>query len=267
MILGADDHHRCQWRNGNCMCYGHSTWFSVLGHDGHEGQAHVRPVSHFATTTYPRLPAPAGRVGGALGLLGAGLGLAPALRAALIGRRLPAQLAAAFGDAPPRGGPGAPPRLAPLVAADLLRGVTSPRVRRSRRIYAMRDGQSLSLDLYQPAQAAGAAPGVLVVHGGSWERGDSTQLPALNRYVAARGYIVAAINYRLLPTHPFPAARDDVLAALSYLKGNAAAIGLGPTRIVLLGRSAGGQLALLVAYTAGDPAIRGAIGFYPATDP
>ncbi len=43
------------------MCYGHSTWFSVLGHDGHEGQAHVRPVSHFATTTYPRLPAPAGR--------------------------------------------------------------------------------------------------------------------------------------------------------------------------------------------------------------
>ncbi|MFL5802487.1 MAG: alpha/beta fold hydrolase [Roseiflexaceae bacterium] len=213
-----------------------------------------------------RRDTPAGRVGSALGLLGAGLGLAPALHAALIGRRLPAQLAAAFGDAPPRGGPGAPPRPAPLVAADLLRGVTSPRVRRSRRIYAMHDGQPLSLDLYQPAEAAGAAPGVLVVHGGSWERGDSTQLPALNRYLAARGYIVAAINYRLLPAHPFPAARDDVLAALSYLKANAAAIGLDPARIVLLGRSAGGQLALLVAYTAGDPSIRGAIGFYPATD-
>jgi acetyl esterase/lipase len=57
-----------------------------------------------------------------------------------------------------------------------------------------------------------------------------------------------------------------VLAALGYLKANADAIGLDSTRIVLLGRSAGGQLALLVAYTAGDPSIRGAIGLYPAID-
>jgi acetyl esterase/lipase len=209
---------------------------------------------------------PTGRVGSALGLLAAGLGLAPALRAAQIGRRLPEQLAAAFGEATPRAGPGALPRPAPLVIADLLRGVTSPLVRRSRRVYVVRDGQPLSLDLYQPAHAEGAAPGVLVVHGGSWEHGDSTEMASLNRYLAARGYIVAAINYRLSPAHPFPAARDDVLAALSYLKANAAAIGLDPARIVLLGRSAGGQLALLVAYTAADPAIRGAIGFYPATD-
>jgi acetyl esterase/lipase len=209
---------------------------------------------------------PAGRAGRALGLLAGGLGLAPPLRAALIGRRLPTQLAEAFGDAPARSGPGAPPRPAPLVAADLLRGVASPQVRRSRRVYVERDGQPLSLDLYQPAQAAGAAPGVLVVHGGSWERGDSTQMAALNRYLAARGYVVASINYRLSPAHPFPAARDDVLAALAYLKVNAAAIGLDPGRIVLLGRSAGGQLALLVAYIAGDPAIRGAIGLYPAID-
>src|SRR5262249_7572967 len=162
------------------------------------------------------------------------------------GRRLPQQLAAAFGDAPPRSGPGAPPRPAPLVAADLLRGVASPPVRRSRRVYVAHAGQELSLDLYQPAQPHGVAPGVLVIHGGSWERGDSTEMASLNRYLAARGYIVAAINYRLSPAHPFPAARDDVLAALSYLKANAAAIGLDPARIVLLGRSAGGQLALLV---------------------
>src|SRR5262249_50779241 len=106
----------------------------------------------------------------------------------------------------------------------------------------------------------------VVVHGGSWEHGDSTQLAALNRYLAARGYVVAAINYRLLPDHPFPAGRDDLLAAIGYLKANASAIGLDPERIVLLGRSAGGQLALRVAYTAGDPAIRGGIGIYPATD-
>jgi acetyl esterase/lipase len=207
-----------------------------------------------------------GRLTSALGLLAAGLGLAPVLSAALIGRRLPAQLATAFGDAPPRAGPGAPPRSAPFVATDLLRGLASPPVQCSRRIYIARDRQPLTLDLYQPAHLRGAAPGVLMVHGGSWERGDSAQLSGLNRYLAARGYVVASINYRLSPAHPFPAARDDLLAALAYLKANAGAIDLDATRIVLLGRSAGGQLALLVAYTAGDPAIRGVVGLYPALD-
>ena len=210
----------------------------------------------------------AGRTAGALGLLAAGLGLAPAVQAALIGRRLPAQLAAAFGEAPPRELPGAPPRPAPLVAADLLRGVASPPVRCRRLVYVVRDGRSLHLDLYLPPFILNSqlAPCVVVVHGGSWERGDSSQLAALNRYLAARGYVVAAINYRLLPDHPFPAARDDLSAAIGYLKANAGAIGLDPERIVLLGRSAGGQLALLVAYTAGDPAIRGAISIYPVVD-
>jgi acetyl esterase/lipase len=224
----------------------------------------------------------AGRAGASLGLLAGLLGLAPALRAALVAQQLPAQLAEAFGTAHPRHAPDAPPRPAPLVSADLLRGVYSPPVRRSRQVYVVRARRSLYLDLYQPLrpmtdgrrsqlsilhpQFSDPAPGVLVVHGGSWQHGDSTQLAALNRYLAARGYLVAAINYRLLPDHPFPAARDDVLMALDYLKANAATIGLDASKIVLLGRSAGGQLALLVAYTAGDPAIRGVIGFYPATD-
>ncbi len=208
----------------------------------------------------------AARAGGVLGLLAALLGLAPALRAALVGRRLPAQLAEAFGDALPPRAPDAPPRPAPLVVADLLRGVYSPPVRRERRVYAVREGRPLYLDLYKPQHAAGAAPGVLVIHGGSWRHGDSTQLAPLNRYLAARGYVVAALNYRLLPDHPFPAARDDVLDALAYLKANATALGLDADRLALLGRSAGGQLALLVAYTAGDPAIRGVAALYAPTD-
>jgi acetyl esterase/lipase len=233
---------------------------------------------------------PAGRATTALGLLASGLALVPALQAASIARRLPAQLAAAFGAAPPRGLPGAPPRPAPLVAADLLRGISSPPVRRRRVPYIVRDGRPMYLDLYLPAPnderppvisaphlcqpsspnphlpSPKLAPCVVVVHGGSWERGDSTQLAGLNRYLAARGHGVAAINYRLLPDYPFPAGCDDLRAAIDYLKTNAAAFGLDPQRIVLLGRSAGGQLALLVAYTAGDPAIRGAIGIYSAID-
>jgi acetyl esterase/lipase len=162
--------------------------------------------------------------------------------------------------------PGAAPRQAPLVALDMLRGIVSPPVRERSLIYITRGSQELGLDLYQPLVAQASTPVVVIIHGGSWQSGDSTQIPALNYYLAARGYAVAAINYRHAPEHPFPAARDDVLAALAYLKNNAADFGIDAQRIVLLGRSAGGQLALLVAYTADDPAIRGAVSFYAPTD-
>jgi len=164
----------------------------------------------------------------------------------------------------------------------VLRDVRSPRVRKDRLVYAARDGLQLALDLYRPAGLGARdlgltdsaqtpnpkpqVPCVVVIHGGSWQNGDSRQFPRLNAYLAARGYVVAAINYRLSPQHRFPAQRDDVLAAIGFLKANAAELGIDPTRFVLLGRSAGGHLALLAAYTARDPAIRGVISFYAPTD-
>jgi acetyl esterase/lipase len=218
----------------------------------------------------PLLPgwrrARAGWLGAGLGMLGAGLALSSLLRAAVLARRLPARVAEAFGGLPPRSAPGAAARPAPLVARDVVLGVRSPRVRRSRIAYVARAGRALELDLYQPAAPGAPAPCIIVVHGGSWAGGDSAQLPALNGYLAARGYVVASISYRLAPEHPFPAARDDVLAAIAYLQGRAPELGIDPRRLVMLGRSAGAQLALLVAYTAENPAIRGAIGFYGPAD-
>jgi acetyl esterase/lipase len=174
-------------------------------------------------------------------------------------------VAAVFGDAPPRITSGALARPAPLVARDLLLGVRSPSVRSRRITYTVKDGHALDLELYSAATLA-AAPCIVVIHGGSWANGDSAQLPGLNRYLAARGYAVAAISYRLAPAHRFPSARDDVLAAIEYLKRQALELGIDPRRFVLLGRSAGAQLALLVAYTADDPAIRGVIDFYGPAD-
>jgi acetyl esterase/lipase len=207
-----------------------------------------------------------GRLGGALGLLGALLALTPLLRAIPVARRLPAQLSAAFGAATPLEAAGAPARAAPLVVADLLRGVRPAPVRTSSLVYISRGTRQLRLDLYEPPADRSAAPGVLVVHGGSWQSGASSDLAPLNSYLAARGYLVAALSYRFAPAHPFPAAHDDVLAALDYLKRNAAALGLDPARLTLIGRSAGGQLALLAAYTADDPAIRGVVSFYAPAD-
>ncbi|NTW02804.1 MAG: alpha/beta hydrolase, partial [Oscillochloris sp.] len=115
-------------------------------------------------------------------------------------------------------------------------------------------------------RGSGPAPLLVVIHGGAWQGGDKSEMPALSRYLAGQGYAVAAVNYRLAPRWPFPAARDDVRAAIVYLKANATTLGIDPTRIALCGRSAGGQLALLVGYTAADPAIRGVIAFYAPTD-
>lgn len=203
----------------------------------------------------------AGRTAALLGLGAAALALSPLARAVAPAGALPARLAEAFGE------PGRPlGRPAPLDAVDLARGVPLPAIAPERLVYATVAGQELGLDFYRARGAPGPAPLVVVIHGGSWQSGDSAQLEPLNRYLAGRGYAVAAISYRLAPAWPFPAARDDTRAAIAFLKGRAAALGLDPARIVLLGRSAGGQLALLTAYTSGDPAIVGAIAFYAPTD-
>jgi acetyl esterase/lipase len=161
--------------------------------------------------------------------------------------------------------PGAPARPAPLVLGDLLR-VATPAVVPTRHLYREIDGEALHLDLYLRADAPRPLPVVVVIHGGSWNSGDSTQLAWLNGYLAARSVAVAAINYRLAPRHAFPAQHDDVLAALDWLQANAARLELDAARIAVLGRSAGGQLALLAAYTPREPAIRAVVTLYAPSD-
>lgn len=207
-----------------------------------------------------------GPIGAVAGIIAALIALSPILRSIPIARRLPAQLAAAFGEPPVQADALATPRSTPLSASHLLLGVPAQAVNKRTLTYVVRDNQPLTLDLFQVAGAQPPTPCVVVIHGGSWRNGDSSQLAPLNGYLAARGYTVAAINYRLGREHPFPAASDDVRAAISYLKSNAAALGLDAQRLVLLGRSAGGQLALLVGYTAHDPSIRGVISFYGPAD-
>jgi acetyl esterase/lipase len=205
------------------------------------------------------------RFGAWLGLAAALLFVMPLARAVDLARALPDDLPPFLRDVAPRSTAEAPPRTAPLVPTDLLLGVASADVVVRSIDYAVKGEQPLSLDLYQPA-AVQRAPGVVVVHGGSWRHGDRAELTALNRYLAARGYVVASVSYRFAPRWPFPAARDDVRDAVVFLKSHADEYGLDAQRLVLAGRSAGGQLALLVAYTTPDPAIRGAVSFYAPAD-
>ena len=105
----------------------------------------------------------------------------------------------------------------------------------------------LLADAYLPNQP-GPHPGILFIHGGGWSSGDRNQMVRLIKDLAVRGYVGFTIDYDLTPTL-FPAARDQALQAVQYLRQHSKALDLDPTRLVVAGSSAGGELAALVALT------------------
>jgi acetyl esterase/lipase len=114
----------------------------------------------------------------------------------------------------------------------------------------------LTIDLYAPRSRPGSFPIVVYVHG-SWKNGDARRslsfadFPRALTALAAQGYVVASVNYRLSPQARFPAALQDVKTAIRWLRGHAAAYGADPTRVAVWGASAGGQLAAMVGTTCG----------------
>jgi acetyl esterase/lipase len=185
--------------------------------------------------------------------------LTPLVQATAIAGRLPAQLAAVFGN---KARPSFPP--APLNYAKLWALTKTPVAREEARSFTS-DGSSLALRIYENNDS-GPRPCVLIIHGGGWNSGDETQLPEWSRQLAAMNYRVASMAYRLAPQFRWPAQKEDVAAALAYLKAHATELNIDPQRFVILGRSAGGQIALDTAYTLRDPAILGCIASYPPTD-
>ena len=195
-------------------------------------------------------------VAAALAVGAAGLFVKPTVQAWRIGATLPKALTAQFGSQPAG--------RAAFSMGELFFGRNAAPVA----VETLNVAPDLPLDFYRPLRVAGSgpAPCVIAVHGGGWDSGDRVQLPHLNHWLARHGYAVAAISYRLAPKHQWPAQRDDVLAAIAFLKSRAADLGIDPAKFILLGRSAGGQIAQAVGYTAGDPAIRGVVALYAPSD-
>jgi len=126
---------------------------------------------------------------------------------------------------------------------------------------------SLNLDFYKPDSINGTPyPCIIVIHGGSWHGGDKLQLSDINSLLALKGYAVASIDYRLAPEAQWPCQKDDVLDAVNYIKSHSNELNIDATKLVLLGRSAGAQLATSVAYLAKDKAIKGVISIYGPQD-
>lgn len=131
--------------------------------------------------------------------------------------------------------------------------------------YKIIDGKALQFDFYSSA-ASSASPLVIVIHGGLWQSGDSRQLPELNNLLAAKGYNVASINYRLAPAYRSPAPVEDTRDAISFFIQHARQYNTDTNNIILLGRSAGAQIALTAAYSLHIPAVKGVISYYGPAD-
>ncbi|MEU4608015.1 alpha/beta hydrolase [Kribbella sp. NPDC023972] len=118
--------------------------------------------------------------------------------------------------------------------------------------YAVVEGQDLRVDVYRPGTLAPSKPALLYVHGGSWNSGTRADSAPWLRWMSDRGITVFSIEYRLAPPPRWQDAVGDVKCALGWIRAKADEYGVAPSNVSIAGDSAGGQLALIAAYTTGD---------------
>lgn len=120
------------------------------------------------------------------------------------------------------------------------------------------------------ASASGNLPLVLYFHGGGWTIGDlDTHHPFCQVLNEQAGATILALEYRLAPEHPWPAAQDDCLAAAEWVAAHLAELGPNNGTLVIAGDSAGGNLTACTALdlsTGARQALGGVATFYPAVD-
>jgi acetyl esterase len=117
------------------------------------------------------------------------------------------------------------------------------------------DGDGMAARLYRPQEAAprAALPVFVFYHGGGWCVGDLECYDAFCcELVHDGGTAVLAVDYRLAPEHPFPAAPEDAILAARWVRAEGRRFGLDPLRIALGGDSAGGALAIVAALALRD---------------
>ena len=116
-------------------------------------------------------------------------------------------------------------------------------------VYGQAGEVALKMDLYFPSNAPGTIfPTVMYVHGGGWVMGDKSMVRDMPGFeeLLRRGYLVAAINYRLGAKYKFPAMIEDSKCGVRFLRAHAKVFGLDPDRLGVIGDSAGGQLVSLL---------------------
>lgn len=137
------------------------------------------------------------------------------------------------------------------------------------------------LDVYRPHRRSRAAPTVLFFYGGSWQWGDRNDYAFVGRALAGEGFVAVVPDYRTFPPHAFPSFLEDAALALRWARGNVERWAGDPSRLYLMGHSAGAHIAVMLAAddrwleAVGETrrSVRGAIGlagpydFLPLRDP
>lgn len=167
--------------------------------------------------------------------------------------------------------------VAPLNASSALRmhrftwremftGLQLPPVRITRAVPVRTvGGVRLTVDIYRPDNDA-VVPTVVQIYGGAWRSGEPGNSARLAQALAASGFGVFSIDYRHAPDWTWPTQLEDVLDALRWVSAHGSEYATDPTRMALLGRSAGAQLAMRASQDATAPAIRAVVSIYGPVD-
>lgn len=141
-------------------------------------------------------------------------------------------------------------------------GPTVPGPVHSNITYGMAGGETLLLDIFEPANNSGrSCPAVVLVHGGGWTNFDKSTMRALARFLALAGFVAVPVDYRLFHDDAtrWPVQLDDVQRAVRWLRANSAKYNVDPDHIGAYGHSAGAQIATLLGmmetHDNSDPAL------------
>ena len=147
-------------------------------------------------------------------------------------------------------------------------------------VYRIAEGEELSMAVFRPDDDQASWPTLVILHGGGWNSGSNSSATADDRWYADQGWLVLNVEYRLATeTSPtWAQAPQDVACALAWTARNAERLGVDVDRLVVAGESAGGNLALNLAYGAATgqatpncsgevPVPAGVVASYPVVDP
>ncbi len=124
-------------------------------------------------------------------------------------------------------------------------------------IYRKIENRELNLDAFYPTEKTTPAAAIIIIHGGGWRSGNRTQHYPLAQKLASLGYVCFTSEYRLSTEALFPAAIFDIKAAIRWVKQNASVYNINPSKVAVIGFSAGGELSAFMGTTGNMPLFEG----------
>ena len=135
-------------------------------------------------------------------------------------------------------------------------------VQHERRTFWREGDEALDVVIYRPAGVSKPLPCLLIAHTGGWDSGDPGEFEGANTELASHGYVLCSYGYRLAPKHRWSAQAEDTQRACAWVREHASELGIDAGRIVLMGRSAGAQIAAACAYGMPELGARACIDVY-----